>query len=634
MIAAVVPLVPAWRVDKTYDYLVPDDLEVAVGSVVGMIFGRRKVRGIVTRLSPAEFPNPKGRELQSIARLVVPVPVAPDPLPQLLDWIAERYTTPRGRVFDRVVPARVRAQTGGSTGWVPGPQRDLGTELLSRYVGPASLLEAIRSGAPGAWLLRTLPGEDHGRLAGELVGAALATGGSAVVAVPEVRYGSPTLDTLNGDFPGAERVDSGAGDKERSKALLALASGARLGLGGRSSVLAPARELRLVVIDEEHHRSFKEDRAPRFDARRVALERARLEGAVCVLMSSTPSLEAGWAASQGALGSIFPEKSGERDAKPAVEMAPPSEFAIGPELHRSMQHHLNSGGKVGLLVPQGGYARALWCASCKRSLRCPRCEAGMIFERSLRRVRCPRCVLVKAAPDTCPNCASTDFRYLGAGSERLTEQLAKAFPRSRVQRMDPESLAATGTRGPDTSRSDIYVTTWIGTKAAFRPGVSLVGVIDADAFIRRPDFRAAEHAYQAFAEMAEWAGSRADGGALLLQTNEPGHHAIQAVARGDYSYFLERETEQRRDLGYPPFGELVRVRASGDEARSVATQAADAARAAGGKVLGPIEVGGSSGASLELLVKCPDALEVARALRVILPGLSSGERLWIDVDPR
>lgn len=591
------------------------------------------MRGVVTAIFDETLPgaDEEARELQPIARLVVKVPIAREPLPKLLEWIAERYTTPRGRVFDRVVPQRVRAAARA-------PERakleDVATERLARYENAGALVSAIEGAMPGAWVLRTAAGEDHGLLLGELTRLALRSGGSALVAVPEVRYGSLVLESLALGFPGAVRVDSGVGDKERSEGLMALAAGAQLGLGGRSTVLAPARGLRLIVIDEEHHRSFKEDRAPRFDARRVALERARLEGAVCALVSSTPSLEAGWAALSGILGYVHPSAADERAAKPAVVLAPPSEFALGPELHQAMRAHLNDGGKVGLLVPRGGYARALWCASCRRSVRCGRCEAGMIFERSLKRVRCPRCNLAQAPPDVCPTCGAVDFRHLGAGSERLAEQLAKAFPRARVQRMDPESLAAAGIAGPDTSQADIYVTTWIGTKAAFRPDVSLVGITDADALIRRPDFRAAENAYQAFAEMAEWAGDRESGGKLFLQTSEPAHHSVQAVARGDYSFFLEREAEQRRELGYPPFGELVRVRASGEEAPEVADRAAAAARDAGGRVLGPIEVTGIAGRELEMLVKCPDALLVARALRVILPGLTAGSRLRVDVDPR
>jgi primosomal protein N' (replication factor Y) (superfamily II helicase) len=288
---------------------------------------------------------------------------------------------------------------------------------------------------------------------------------------------------------------------------------------------------------------------------------------------------------------------------------------------------------VALLVPMAGYARSLWCAACRRSLRCPRCEAGMTYERGVTRVRCPRCSLERQAPDECPYCRSHDFRYLGAGSERLEEQLAHSFPRARVRRMDPATLEAVE-GAPDLSDADIYVTTWIGTKPSFRPDVSTVGVLDADALIRRSDFRSAELAFQAFSEMSSWAGPASEGGRLVIQTSEPAHHAIQAVVRGDYDYFLEREIESRRELGYPPFSDLVKAFAMGPDAAKLMERASAAARDAGGRVLGPTEARSGNERGLEILVKCSDARAVGEALRVILPEVPRGSRLRVDVDPR
>jgi primosomal protein N' (replication factor Y) len=195
------------------------------------------------------------------------------------------------------------------------------------------------------------------------------------------------------------------------------------------------------------------------------------------------------------------------------------------------------------------------------------------------------------------------------------------FPRATVARVDPESLQAGEL--PPTDR-DVYVTTWIGTKPTIRPDVSLVGVLDADALIRRPDFRAAEAAFEALVEMAAWAGS---GGRLVVQSAESAHHAIQAVVRADYSYFLRHELAERTELGYPPASELVRIAADDAEALD---DAATASREAGGRVLGPIPRRAPR-AGLEILVKCPDAFAVASALRGILAARSS---LRVDVDPR
>ncbi len=225
------------------------------------------------------------------------------------------------------------------------------------------------------------------------------------------------------------------------------------------------------------------------------------------------------------------------------------------------------------------------------------------------------------------------LRYMGAGSERLSEQLAKAFPRATVRRADPTTVEASSGHA-DFADADIYVTTWIGTKAALRPEVSVVGILDADALIRRPDFRAAETAYQAFAEMSEWAGPASAGGKLIIQTAEPEHHAVQAVVRGDYGYFLERELATRRELGYPPFSELIKVWASGPSGVALLERAVAAAISCGAVVLGPIPARRSGVDGTEILIKAADAGLVAAELRVILPEVPSGSRLRVDVDPR
>jgi len=261
----------------------------------------------------------------------------------------------------------------------------------------------------------------------------------------------------------------------------------------------------------------------------------------------------------------------------------------------------------------------------------------MAFDRSRRSVRCPRCGHDAPAPAACPSCGDANFRYLGAGSERLAEQLAKAFPRARTRRVDPDTLAA-GTDAADGAEADIYVTTWIGTKPALRPEVQMVGVLDADALIRRADFRAAENAYQALAEMSEWAGPRSSGGRLVIQTAEASHHAVQAVVRGDYTFFLERELEQRRELAYPPFSELVKLRASGPDPDAMLRGIRDRLRARGVRALGPISVrstaGDAPGRAAEMLLKARDAATVSKELRVILPDVPAGSRLKVDVDPR
>ncbi|MGH2751176.1 MAG: replication restart helicase PriA [Actinomycetota bacterium] len=627
---SVVPLVPVWRVDRAFDYKLPSTLRpgVQVGSLVRVPFGNRRVRAVVTSVSDQEVDD-----LQEVAALIAGAPVAPGAMVDVFSWLAGRYAAPLGRAFARAVPPRVRMRIAASEplrlGWP--------VERLPVYEGGLDLLRALERGHHSVWSVRTVPGEDHGTLVAEMVDVASRCGGQALVAVPEVRWGSATLDELARRWPDVARLDSAQPDNRRAHAWLRVGAGAPLGAGGRATVLAPAEHLRLIVLDDEHHLSFKEDRSPRYDARRVALERARIQGATCVFVSSTPSVETGAAARDGSYGSVSPRRAELRAARPVVEIvAPPSERVFSHELHQRIRDTLRAGERVALLVPARGYARALWCAACRRSVRCPVCESGLFYDRVEEAVRCSHCGLAAPAPRACPTCGSQGFRYVGAGTERLSEQLGKAFPRATVGRMDPDVI---GNLDEHPGEVDIYVTTWIGTKPALRPSVRLVGVLDADSLLRRPDFRAAEHAYQALAEMAGWAGPAAQGGRLMIQSAEPEHYALQAVVRADYDFWLERELAERRELDYPPFSELIKATSYGPRKQGLIERAAGVARATGARVLGPIGVRtvvgeGELEEGLEVLIKAEDAEPVARALRGILASVPQGSRLRVDVDPR
>lgn len=619
--ARVQPLVPAWRLDRTFDYLVPEALRstATVGSLVRIPLGGRKVRGVIRSLGPP----PVGVELETVVSVVLKVPIAAPPLDRVLDAVAERYVVPRGRVFDRAVPPRVRVRS------MTGSQGHAGrSQIPTGYEGIEALMEAVTRSSPGTWVWQVDPSDDRSELIAALL--ACVDRGASLVILPEVRYAQGMMSRLS-SVANTIRIDSTIDPLARSSGMMALARAAPeerlVGLGGRASILAPINDLRLVVLDEEHHPSLKEDRSPRYDARWVAVRRARESGAVCVLLSPVPSLETIARTQPESL--VRPSPAKRKAARPLVMLAQSPASGLSTELHAAMRDELRRGGRVGLLVPGAGFARVVWCSSCRRSVRCPRCEAGMSYASVSRTVTCPRCRFEGLAPQRCSHCGSAEFRYLGSGSQRVASEMAKIFPRSSAVRVDPSVFDP----GQD-DVADIYITTWIGTKPEVRPAVGLVGVLDADWLIHRPDFRATEKAYQALAAMAAWAGPSHSGGRLVIQTAEPNHHCIQAIVRGDHGFFSRRESEVRKDLGYPPFVELVKIRASGGDA----AQALDEMRPlldSSDHVLGPIEVRAPDGSvSLEVLVKTRNAQQIATKLRGILPQVPKGTRLRIDVDPR
>ena len=619
LVASVVPLVSAWRLDRAFDYAVSGALaaRIAPGTLVRAPLGARVVRGVVVAL----FEESPERQLESLRALVVDEPLVPPPLDRLYRWLARRYCTPLGAALKRSVPPRVRVgrppiesrPRGG-----PEPRR------LLAYERGEDLHRALREGGGGTFVVQSLWGEQRGELIAELVAAAAERPGAALVAVPEVRYGSEVLDALGRHWPGCARVDSARPDMERAVAWLRLARGHGIGAGGRTTVLAPVPDLALIVVDEEHHPTYKEDRAPSFDARRVAIERASLQGAPCVLISPTPSLDL-----EGFPGvrRIAPSRGQRRAARPLVEVVTADpDRAVGHELHERTTAALARGERVAFLAPRRGYARAVWCSACRVSLPCPTCDTGFSLERAPDRLRCGRCGRLDLLPPACPRCGERAWRFLGAGSELLAQQVARSWPRAEVARLDPETLEA----GAAPGSGDLFVVTWMGTKPALRPSVSLVGVLDADRLIRRSEWRASELAYQALASLAEWAGPAARGGRLVIQASEPAHHALQAVVRADHRYFVERELAQRAELRYPPYSELIKITAMGPRAEALVARAAAACRARGALVLGPISVI----EGLELLVKCDDANPVADELRELRATAPSGSRLRVDVDPR
>ena len=618
LIASVYVEVPAWRVDRPFDYAVPDDLRANVqeGTLVRVPFGARSVRGIVWSVSEGD---PEG--LESIQRAYFDVPICPSDLRHVCGLVAERHVVPMTRVLQRCVPPRVRV------GREPIGERAGDRERFdwSDYKGARSLLQAIENGGGGTWCLRPLTTDRPSQLIADLVAAAWARDRSALVLIPEVGHGSAIAEGLTAAGLDPARVDSGIEDAQRARSWVRLARGHPLGIGGRGAIFTAMPDLGLIVVHDEPHVSYKEERAPRFDARRVAVERAKACGATCVFVGSAPTLDL-----EGfdEISFVEPQRAAARAARPIVELAPlPPGGAAGSEMHERIRDALRAGGRVAVLAPRRGWARVVWCGACRRSLHCPRCDSGISAGEG--GTRCTVCGWWAPPPERCPSCGASEWRLVAPGGERIADRLARAFPRHRILAVNPLDL-------PDpeaVERSQIYVTTWIGTKPELRPDVGLVGIIDADALIRRPYWRAAEDSYQALAAMADWAGPAASGGRLLIQTSDPAHHAIQAIVRADHDFFVRKESDLRRELGYPPFGELVEVSSTGPNAAEVLARCGDMAATLGARVLGPIEKPGAEEAITSLL-KCPSALQVAQGLRVILTSLGPGSNLRVDVDPR
>ena len=352
--------------------------------------------------------------------------------------------------------------------------------------------------------------------------------------------------------------------------------------GSRAALFTPLPRLGLIVVDEEHAGSYKQDSTPRYDAREVAIKRGRMEGAVVVLGSATPSTESFYLARQGKIKLLqLPDRAGNANL-PQVEIVDlRAEFRAGHQgiLSRRLQQGITailaSGQQAILFLNRRGYAPHVLCRSCGYVPLCRHCAVALTYHHD-GNLRCHYCGYVARAATACPECGG-GMVQLGSGTQRVEEEVVTLWPGARILRADRDTTARKGQweriyRAFTTGQADILIGTQTITKGMDFPGVSLVGVVNADLSLYQPDFRARERTFQLLTQVAGRAGRRHGGGEVIVQTYNPADPAIVLAASQDYQRFYEQEIARRRDLGYPPFVKLVRLGFTGmEEARVIET---------------------------------------------------------------
>jgi primosomal protein N' (replication factor Y) (superfamily II helicase) len=348
-------------------------------------------------------------------------------------------------------------------------------------------------------------------------------------------------------------LHSALGEPERAREWWRARHGAaRVVVGTRSAVFAPLENLGLLIVDEEQDSSYKQEEAPRYNGRDVAVMRAKLEGAVALLGSATPSLESFHHARQGKYKLLC--------LASRVENRPMARVKI-VELRAALAERLASGTQALVLVNRRGYSWFALCRSCGASILCENCSISLTYHKRTARLVCHYCGFSRAVPKRCPKCDSEYLYYVGAGSEQMEERLRALFPQARVARLDRDT--ARSKRAFEqvlgafaAGRVDILVGTQMVAKGHDFQRVTLVGVVSADAQLGFPDFRAAERTFQLLTQVAGRAGRGELVGDVLVETHYPEHYAIELAARQDYASFFEKELHFRRLMHYPPFAAL------------------------------------------------------------------------------
>lgn len=462
----------------------------------------------------------------------------------------------------------------------------------------AAIVAAVRARRAERFLVHGVTGSGKTEVYLRAAAEALARGREVLVLVPEITLTHQLLARLEARFGARVAVlHSGLRPGERIGEWRRLLRGRTpIAIGARSALFAPLDNLGLIVIDEEHDPAYKNEEGFRYHAVDLAARRAAESGCPVVQGSATPSLESRYAAERGELRRLVLSRRIAGRPLPAVEIVDlEAERALLPRgrklvlsrpLHRALGETLRDGGQSILFLNRRGFSTRVFCFQCGHAERCQHCDVSLVFHASDGQLRCHYCDFAKSPPEACSGCGAPDTALLGIGTQRLEEEVRRAFPEARIERLDRDSAARRGATEAVLSalaagRLDILIGTQMVAKGHDYPGVRLVGVVAADLSLHHPDFRAAERTFQLLTQVAGRAGRGAIPGRVILQTFAPQHYAIRSVVDHDYEGFYRAELEQRRALGYPPTGHLLRVLVTApqtDAARSAAEQLADLAR--------------------------------------------------------
>jgi len=564
--------------DHLFDYVVPEGMQVHPGDRVAVPFGSRPRVGVA--LEHAAASDLVETRLREITRVLEGTPRLPAAWLEFMQFLADYYQRPLGETIVAALPPRLRslrplpAKIASAAETEPAGARFLANHELTDAQARAARTICDALGSYRAFLLHGITGSGKTEVYLHLIARTLERGGQALLLVPEISL-TPQLEAqVRSAFPDANPcvLHSGLAEVSRTAAWLAFARGeAGILLGTRLAVLAPAPQLRLVIVDEEHDTSFKQQEGLRYSARDAAVALAKRARCPVILGTATPSLETWQNCVTGRYQRIdLPERASPGARLPQVRtidlnvepveqgLACSSIEAIGKRLARREQSLV--------FINRRGYAPVLACDACGWAAGCERCTANLVLHAVDRSLRCHHCGAEQPVPRFCPTCGNVDLHPIGRGTQRVEESIARLFPSARIVRIDRDSArhraALTQTlEQVQRGEADILVGTQLLAKGHDFPQLTLVCVIGADNALVSTDYRATERLYATLTQVAGRAGRREEPGEVRVQTRYPRHALFAALARHDFSGFAASQLAERRAGGFPPFLFEVALRA-------------------------------------------------------------------------
>ena len=467
------------------------------------------------------------------------------------------------------------------------------------------IVETIQQRRHETFLLHGVTGSGKTEIYIQAIQSVVQRKKQAIVLVPEISLTPQTVGRFQSRFPGVAVLHSHLTDAERHRQWSSIVAGeVQVVVGARSAIFAPLPRLGLIVIDEEHENSFKQDCTPRYHAREVARKRAEFENVPLILGSATPSLESWFEAAEDKTADGRWQTAAENAAAPlasaalcplpsAVLLSMPHRVknlqlpkvdvvdlreevrlrttrgAIHRQLHQAIHETLVAKGQIILLLNRRGFSTQIQCPACGEAVKCPNCDVSLTHHKTEEIALCHYCDYQIPVPKECPKCRFVSIRYSGFGTQKLETEIKSRFPNASVLRMDTDTMQGHGAheRALSQFRSgqvQILLGTQMIAKGLDFPNVTLVGVINADTALHLPDFRAAERTFHLITQVAGRTGRGEKGGRVIIQTFSPDHPAILAAAKHDYNKFVQQELPVRKLLGYPPYSKMIRIVVRGE----------------------------------------------------------------------
>jgi primosomal protein N' (replication factor Y) len=662
-------------VEGLYTYRLSAELagKVQVGGWVRVPFGRKETHAfIVEAAKPAsELPAALvSASLKDVIEVGSQGVVIPEDVLALCRWAQEYYCAPLGEVLNCASPAAsLGLRSTGKKVRALSPQAVAAAvtshPLTEDQLKALAVLEATRTSeaASRVALLHGITGSGKTELYIEMARRTLAEGKGVIVLVPEIALSSQLHRRFEEGLgvPVALWHSALADAKRRDIGAALRAKEVRVVVGARSAVFAPVPELGLIVIDEEHDPTYKQEDRVRYHARDLAVVRSRLSKAFVILGSATPSLETRERVSEGKYQVAHLDSRIGVSRLPTIDIVHLAEEACVPDIQsplalrtiEAIKEVVEAGEQAMVFLNRRGFASFLLCPDCGETTGCPNCSISLTVHRFSGRalqLRCHVCGHQQGAPDTCPKCQGDRLCPMGAGTESLEEELPLLIPGIKCLRLDRDQVTSASRLEKilsdfRTGKASVLLGTQMLAKGHDFPNVTLVVVVLADGLFRWPDFRSSERSLQVLQQVSGRAGRAEKPGRVMIQTFAPDHPVLQILeGRMDEKSFLENERELRKILGYPPFGRMARLRFESSERNDAKSHAEAAARLISRELpVAEVEALGPSEAFLErakgiyrwdLLLKAPQVQHLQRAIRGTRE-LAMKEKwpLWIDIDP-